>query len=534
MPDKPLSTKKSAREQIRDLQRRLGEAEETLRALRNGEVDAIVASGPAGDHVYTLKGADAAYRIMVEEMGDGAITLSPEGLILFSNERFATLLRRPLERVMGARLEEFIAPEDVSMVSALFQGAGRRTAEVHLATEGAGPIPVYLSMQNVLLGGTSCLCVVITDLSDQKRYSEIAAVLEAVPLGVVIARDTECRNVSGNRRAYELLRMPPADAVSRAALELKEPRAWRALRDGREIPTAELPMQIAASTGHAVKDSEFDVLFDDGVYRCWLANAVPLFDETGHPRGAVGTFIDITTRHQNAEALDAANVELRNFGNALTRDLREPLDAVVKFTKLLAAEYRGRLGKEAETYISDSLDGALRIEALLEALLEYWNVTERSGVDLLPVDCNQVLSRTLVDLREAIRTSGATVTFGNLPTVEAEDTMLDRVFRTLIGNAIQYRSEAAPTIHITAENAADRWLFSVRDNGEGVDAKNFERVFGMFSRLHGNEIPGTGIGLALCRKIVERHGGRIWIESAAGRGSAFRFTMPISAIPDRQ
>lgn len=527
-PDRRRGTRKDLLELNQDLQARLEEAEETLRALRNGEVDAIVAAGPEGDRVYTLKGADEAYRIMVEEMGEGALTLSLDGLILFSNQRFAAMLRRPLEQVIGARLEEFFVPEDADLVSALLNSGGRRKAEVHLRTDDAASVPVYLSIQSVLLSGTGCLCVIVTDLSHQKRYAEIAAVLEAVPVGVFIAQDAECRNIVGNRMAYELLRVPPASNVSKSGLELEKPKTWREVKDGRDIPPEGLPMQTAARTGKRVDNYEFDILFDDGAYRCWLGNAVPLFDETGQSRGAVGAFIDITERRQIAEALEASNLELRSFGNALTQDLREPLSMVVKFTKLLAEEYRGRLGKDAETYISDSVEGALRIEALLKALLDYWGVTQRSGLNLSSVDCNQVLARTLRHFQMAIRESGATVTSGTLPTMVADELTLEQVFRTLIGNAIQYRGEAAPIIHISAESTFDRWLFSVRDNGIGIDSKNAEQVFGMFKRLHGDEIPGTGIGLALCKKIVERHGGRIWVESAEGRGAAFRFTIPSS------
>jgi signal transduction histidine kinase len=527
-PDRRRETQKDLLERNRDLQARLDEAEETLRALRNGEVDAIVAAGPEGDRVYTLKGADEAYRIMVEEMGEGAITLSLDGLILFSNKHFAAMLRRPLERVIGELLVDFFVPEDAGLISALLNSTGRRKAEVRLRTDDAASVPVYLSLQNVHLSGTGCVCAIITDLSDQKRYAEIAAVLEAVPVGVFIAQDAECRSIVGNRMAYELLRVPPASNVSKSARELEKSKSWREVKDGRDIPPEELPMQTAARTGKRVHDYEFDMLFDDGVYRSWLGNAVPLFDETGQSRGAVGAFIDITERRQAAESLEAANVELRSFGNALTQDLREPLSMVVKFTKLLAEEYRGRLDKDAETYISDSVKGALRIEALLTALLDYWKVTQVSGVNLSSVDCNQLLSRTLQHFQVAIRESGATVTSGTLPTVVAEEMPLEQVFQTLIGNAIQYRGEAAPSIHISAESTFDRWLFSVRDNGIGIDRKYAEQVFGMFQRLHGNEIPGTGIGLALCKKIVERRGGRIWVESAAGRGAAFRFTIPTS------
>ena len=516
---------------IAALQARLEESEEMLRALKAGEVDAIIAAGPDGDRVYTLKGADEAYRIMVEEMAEGAITVTSDGLILFSNEHFATLLRRPLERVMGARLQDFIAPEDVGLVSALLNSVGKRKAEIQLRTDGGASIPVFFSMQNVLLGGTACRCVIVTDLSQQKRHDEIAAVLEAVPTGVFIAQDTECRNIVGNAAAYELLRMPFASNVSASAFALEKSRGWREVKDGREIPAADLPMHIAARTGKRVRDYEFDVLFDDGVCRSWLGNAVPLFDETGTPRGAVSAVVDITDRKRTAEALEAANLELRNFGNALTQDLREPLGMVVKFTRLLAKQYRGQLGQDAETLISDSLQSASKIEALLKALLAYWTVTERSGLTLAPVDCNAVLERTLRTLKTPIQRSGSKVTFGSLPTVAAENQMLELVFEALIHNAIQYKGEAPPEIHISAENASDRWLFSIRDNGIGIDQKYSAQVFGVFKRLHGDEIPGTGIGLALCKKIVERHGGRIWVESAAGRGSAFRFTIPSSLDP---
>jgi signal transduction histidine kinase len=527
-------TREALRERVQDLEARLEEAEETLRALRNGEVDAIVASGPDGDRVYTLKGADEAYRVMVQEMAEGALTVSSDGLILFSNEQFAAMLHTPLEHVIGAHVQHFVAPEDAPVISALLEGKNDRKAEVRLRTEGAALIPVYFSVQNVVLNGAGCHCIIATDLSEQKRHEEIAAVLEAVPAGIFIARDAECRSIVGNRMAYELLRLPSALNVSKAALELEKPKAWREVRDGRDIPAEELPMQTAARTGQRVYDCEFDMLFDDGAYRCWLGNAVPLFDERGHTRGAVGAFVDITERKRAAEALRTANTELRNFGNALTQDIQQPLAMVVKFTQLLAQEYRGKLGADAETYISDALGGALKIESLLKALLHYWEITERSGLSLSPVDCNNVLSQALLHLNAVIRQSGATVTAEQLPTVVAEDVMLGQVFETLVDNSIQYRGEAVPRIHISVALTSDRWLFSVRDNGIGIDPKNSALVFEMFKRLHGNEIPGTGIGLALCKKIVERHGGRIWVESEAGRGAAFRFTIPTyleSALP---
>jgi light-regulated signal transduction histidine kinase (bacteriophytochrome) len=253
---------------------------------------------------------------------------------------------------------------------------------------------------------------------------------------------------------------------------------------------------------------------------------VPLFDETRRSRGAVGAFVDITGRKRAGEAIEATNAELRNFASALTQHLREPLDMVVKFTRLLAEEYRGALDENVDTSLSNSLGCALRIESLMKALLDYWEVTERPGEALSPVDCSDVLSQALLKLQEEIRQSGATVTADPLPTVVADDVMLGRLFETLVGNSIKYRDSAAVRIHVTAARVSDRWLLSVRDNGIGIDPKHSEFVFGMFNRLHGDEIPGTGVGLALCKKVVERHGGRIWVESRVGQGAAFRFTIP--------
>src|ERR1017187_2242207 len=446
-------TRKDLLERIRDLQERLDEAVKTLLALRSGELDAIVASGPDGDRVYTLTGADEAYRVMVQGMAEGALTLMVDGLILFSNEQFATSIRRPLARVIGSRIQDLVAPEDADVVSALLSGSAGGRAEVRLRTDGAGLVPVYLSVQNVVLDGVERLCVIVTDLSAQKRYEEIVAVMEAVPAGIFIAQDAECRRIVGNRMAYELLRMPFAANVSTAALEHEglKLKTWHEVKDGRDIPAEELPMQTAARTAQPVHGYEFDMVFDDGTSRRWLGNAVPLFDEMRRSRGAVSAFVDITERKRAEEALERANAELRNFAYALTHDLQEPLRMVVNFTQLLAEAYSGKLGEDADKYISYSVEGALRVEALQRALLSYWEVTERGGESLSPVDCNLALSQTLLSLQTAIQQSGATVTSDPLPTVVAEDHMLSQVFQNLIGNSIKYRDEASPRIHIRSE-----------------------------------------------------------------------------------
>ena len=198
---------------------------------------------------------------------------------------------------------------------------------------------------------------------------------------------------------------------------------------------------------------------------------------------------------------------------------------VVNFNQLLALEQRGKLGKDADQYISYSVEGALRIEALLKGLLNYLELPEPERGRLPLVNCNHVLAQALSTLQKAIQQSGAVVTSDHLPSVPAKEDMLAQLFQNLIGNSIKYRSDAAPRIHVSAVRHSEGWVFAVSDNGIGIDPADAEHIFGMFKRLHGKDVPGTGIGLALCRKVVERLRGRIWVEAEAGKGAVFKFTI---------
>jgi light-regulated signal transduction histidine kinase (bacteriophytochrome) len=257
-----------------------------------------------------------------------------------------------------------------------------------------------------------------------------------------------------------------------------------------------------------------------------LLNASEIFNPSAQARTILLAIEDVTDRKQAEEALRTTNAELEHFAYALTHDLQEPLRMVVNFTELLGQEYSGKLGKEADQFISYSVEGALRIEALLKALLSYWEVTGHEQDSFAPVDSGVMLAKALLNLQAAIAQSGAVVTSDPLPTVLLEEVMLTQLFQNLISNSIKYTGAANPRIHVSAEKDADGWLFAVRDNGIGIDPQDASRVFGMFKRLHGKEIAGTGIGLALCKKIVERKGGRIWVESQIGCGATFKFTVP--------
>jgi light-regulated signal transduction histidine kinase (bacteriophytochrome) len=230
--------------------------------------------------------------------------------------------------------------------------------------------------------------------------------------------------------------------------------------------------------------------------------------------------------HAQNEELERSNHELERFAYAASHDLQEPLRAVTGCAQLLRRDHAARLDASARRLVEHIVDGGARMQALITDLLAYAQVSSRPIVGG-PVDCGAAARQALDDLRASQAEAGAVVELGPLPVVRGDARQLVQVFQNLIGNAIKYRSAAPPRVEVSATRVDGQWRFAIRDNGIGIEQRYFDRIFALFQRLHTrSEYPGTGIGLALCQKIVQRHRGRIWVESALGHGATFYFTLP--------
>jgi signal transduction histidine kinase len=233
---------------------------------------------------------------------------------------------------------------------------------------------------------------------------------------------------------------------------------------------------------------------------------------------------------QKVAELARSNAELEQFAYVASHDLQEPLRMIANYTQLLAERYRGKLDEQADKYIAYSVDGALRMQALIQDLLKFSRVG-RAEIEPRTTDCRTVVEHALTNLQAAVLESRATVKWDSLPVVMADPSQLTQVFQNLIANAIKFHGPKPPVIQIAAEKKDHEWVFTLSDNGIGIAAENWLDIFVIFRRLHTrDEYAGNGIGLSICKKIIERHGGQIWIEAQASPGCSFKFTLPMETL----
>ena len=286
-----------------------------------------------------------------------------------------------------------------------------------------------------------------------------------------------------------------------------------------------------------VHDYPLAIRSTGGVVTDVLYNASVFRNEAGEVEGVLAAARDVTERKQaekelarRAEELARSNADLQQFAYVASHDLQEPLRMVASYTQLLGKRYRGKLDADADDFIAFAVDGAHRMQVLINDLLDYSRVGTR-GKEFASTSSESVLEAVLANLKAAAEEAHAVISHGPLPTIPVDATQLSQVFQNLIGNALKFHGPEPPCIHVSVQQEAGEWRFSVRDNGIGIEPHDTARIFVIFQRLHaGQEYPGTGIGLAITKKIVERHGGRIWVVSEPGKGSTFTFTIPMAEV----
>lgn len=304
---------------------------------------------------------------------------------------------------------------------------------------------------------------------------------------------------------------------------------WEKLMHPDDLPETLAVWSRCVRTGEAFEINQ-RLRHHSGEWRWLLSRARPLRDANGQIYKWVGTCTDIHNQLMIEDALRRANADLESFSFAAAHDLQEPLRMVTSYTQLLARRFEGKLDEDARELMDTVITGAKRISLLIQDLLSYTSVSRSMEQPKERVDLNRALQRALEHLSDAIAGTSASITSAPLPRISGYEAHFVQVFQNLIGNAIKYRASAPPQIRIDAERKGLDWIVSAQDNGIGIDPEYHKQIFGVFKRLHSQQIPGTGIGLAICQRVVERHGGQIWVQSAGtGQGSTFCFSLPVLA-----
>jgi PAS domain S-box-containing protein len=480
------------------------------------------------------------YRGLLEAAPDAMVVVNPGGQIVLVNVQAEKQFGYRRDELVGQRVksiipegfaERLLADNLRSAEDALAQQMGTGIELLGRRRDGSDfPIEIMLSPLDSADG--VLVTAAIRDISVRKAAEKHLArmegryrgLLEAAPDAMVVV-DPRGRIVLLNVQAEKQFGYRRDELLGQEVTSLiPNGFAERLVADGLRSAEEALAQQIGTGielTGRRKNGSAFPI-------EIMLS---PL--ESADGILVTAAIRDITARItaeaallEKVEELNRSNEELGHFAYVAAHDLQEPLRMVASYTQLLSRRYKGRLDADADEFIAFAVDGANRMQSLIQDLLAYSRVGTK-GRELVESSSEEALERALVNLRSAIEESGALVTHDPLPAVMADGRQLVQLFQNLVGNAIKYQNPGVPRIHVSAvQNGGKKWVFSVKDNGLGIDAQYFEKIFGMFQRLHKREeFAGTGIGLAICKKIVERHGGGISVESQPGQGSTFRFAL---------
>jgi len=486
------------------------------------------------------------FEATLASIGDGVITTDLQGRILHANQVAQSLLGWTEEEIAGRSLDEVFrivdeltreqveSPVTKVMREGTVVGLGEHS--MLIARDGS-EIPIDDSGAPIrgADGRITGTVLVFRDVTARRRAEEtvrfLASIVESSQ-DAIISHDLNGRFTSWNQGAERIFGYTAAEMIGQPASVIASPGS-------DEMPEVLQRIQAGERTEQyqAVRRTKSGQLIDVSI------TISPIRDELGRIVGASKIARDISAKVHAAEALAQANAALQKSNESLARsnedlerfafvashDLQEPLRMMTVYSQLLVRAFPGQHNGDVTQYVDYLVGGARRMRELLADLLAYAEIGARGELPLSPTDLNLVLDKVTANLKASIDESGAAIAAARLPVVNAHEGHFVALFQNLIGNAIKYRSGAKPQVRISVEQTDGQLRFTVADNGIGIEPEYLEKIFVPFKRLHGGDIPGSGIGLAICQRVIERYGGRIWAESEAGRGATFIFTLPQGA-----
>lgn len=468
-------------------------------------------------------------RIIAENVPALFSYIDAEGVYCFVNRRYEDWFGIPCGEIIGKPVRHIIGEPAYGVVENKIKSvlSGKKVsfeAAVPYKIGGTRWMSITYVPDTDVNGNVSGIYALTTDISEQKRFEEALRKSEEIyrtfinsTPDMVFVKDGQFRHIAVNKAQLEFLGVGEDQIIGKTAFDLL-PGSSAAYCEHTDIEAlrSEKPVIMEEKIG--------DRILETRKFRIKL----------GENEFGVGGYVrDITDAKRSedelkhlTEELKRSNADLEQFAYSASHDLQEPLRMVAGFVKLLEKRFKGNLGEKADEYIQHTVFGVSRMQTLIKDLLEYSRLGTK-GKTFKQTNCSEVLEQALMNLSSAVEENGAEVTYDLLPMVIADDSQLIRLFQNLISNAVKFHGKEPPRIHISAERKEGEWLFYVKDNGIGIDPKHSSRIFMIFQRLHtAEEYEGTGIGLSMCKKIVERHSGRIWVESETGKGSTFYFTLP--------